>query len=83
MALEEWLNRNVETEQYRSRVRCVALGLGDLCACELVDLEEDLDLASWPAAARIRFVRAWRELKFPDGYSSDSSSCSEESVGGQ
>ena len=33
MALEEWLNRNVETEQYRSRVRCVALGLGDLKAC--------------------------------------------------
>ena len=33
MALENWLNRNVETEQYRSRVRCVALGLGDLKAC--------------------------------------------------
>ena len=61
--LEDWLNRNVETEQYRSRVRCVALGLGDLCACELVDLEEDLDLASWPSLAKKRFLKAWRALK--------------------
>ena len=39
--LESWLGENVETEEYRNRVRSVALGLGDLCTCELEDLEEE------------------------------------------
>ena len=60
MALEEWLNRNVETEQYRSRVRCVALGLGDLKACSEEMLSHALNLddygrqASEAAARRLR-----------------------------
>ena len=85
MNLDDWLDANVGSKAYQDRVRAFTDDLGDLLALKQADLEESpaLDLASWPAAARIRFVRAWRELKFPDGYSSDSSSCSEESVGGQ
>ena len=63
MALEEWLNRNVETEQYRSRVRCVALGLGDLKACSEEMLSHALNLDDWPLLARHRFLDAWRVLK--------------------
>ena len=79
-----WLQTNVSSAR-QDQVRAFADDLGDLLALKQADLEASptLGLASWPEAARIRFVRAWRELKFPDGYSSDSSSCSEESVGGQ
>ena len=63
MALENWLNRNVETEQYRSRVRCVALGLGDLKACSEEMLSHALNLDDWPLLARHRFLDAWRVLK--------------------
>ena len=79
-----WLQTNVSSAR-QDRVRAFADDLGDLLALTQADVEASptLGLASWPEAARIRFVRAWRELKFPDGYSSDSSSCSEESVGGQ
>ena len=66
-SFEDWLNRNVETEAYRNRVRSVALGLGDLCACELEDLEEELNLASWPGLAKKRFLKAWRALKAAPG----------------
>ena len=65
--LESWLGENVETEEYRNRVRSVALGLGDLCACELEDLEEELNLASWPGLAKKRFLKAWRALKAAPG----------------
>ena len=77
-----WLRTNVSSAR-QDQVRAFADDLGDLLALRQADIEASpaLDLASWPEAARIRFVRAWRELKFPDGYSSDSSSCSEESVG--
>ena len=79
-----WLQTNVSSAR-QDHVRAFADDLGDLLALKQADLEASptLGLASWPESARIRFVRAWRELKFPDGYSSDSSSCSEESVGGQ
>ena len=70
-----WLHTNVSSAR-QDHVRAFADDLGDLLALKQADVEESpaLDLASWPAAARIRFVRAWRELKFPDGYSSESSS---------
>ena len=48
MALEDWLNENVETEQYRSRVRCVALGLGDLKACSEEMLSHALGMPHLP-----------------------------------
>ena len=65
-----WLQTNVSSAR-QDHVRAFADDLGDLLALKQADIEESpaLDLASWPAAARIRFVRAWRELKFPDGYS--------------
>ena len=74
-----WLQTNVSSAR-QDHVRAFADDLGDLLALKQTDLEASpaLDLESWPEAARIRFVRAWRELKFPDGYSSDSSSYSEE-----
>ena len=51
--LEDWLGENVETEEYRNRVRSVALGLGDLCACELEDLRG--------GAARFHSSKRWTE----------------------
>ena len=71
MALEEWLNRNVETEQYRSRVRCVALGLGDLKACSEEMLSHALNLDDYgrqasEAAAR-RLPAQGREVGRRDG----------------
>ena len=76
-----WLQTNVSSAR-QDHVRAFADDLGDLLALKQADLEASpaLDLASWPEAARIRFVRAWRELKFPDGYSSDSSSCCNDAV---
>ena len=70
-----WLDANVSNAR-QDQVRAFADDLGDLVALTQADVEASptLGLASWPEAARIRFVRAWRELKFPDGYSSDSSS---------
>ena len=61
--MDAWLNENVETEEYRDRVRSVALGLGDLRACELADLEKALNLKKWPYLARIRFSKAWDDLQ--------------------
>ena len=61
--MDAWLNKNVETEEYRERVRSVALGLGDLRACELADLEKALNLEEWPYLARIRFSKAWDDLQ--------------------
>ena len=63
MLFQSWLRENIDCDEYRDRVRSVALGLGDLRACELEDLEEALDLASWPVLAKKRFLKAWRELK--------------------
>ena len=65
--LEDWLGENVETEENRDRVRSKASGLGDLLACGLEDLQEELDLASWPGLARKRFLNAWRALKAAPG----------------
>ena len=47
---EDWLNRNVETEAYRNRVQSVALGLGDLCACELGGAARFLSSKRWTEA---------------------------------
>ena len=63
MYFQSWLREHIDCDEYRDRVRSVALGLGDLRACELEDLEEALDLASWPVLAKKRFLKAWRELK--------------------
>ena len=73
-----WLQTNVSSAR-QDNVRAFADDLGDLLAMQQADIEASptLGLAIWPESARIRFVRAWRELKFPDGYSSDSSSCSD------
>ena len=69
-----WLQTNVSSAR-QDHVRAFADDLGDLLAMQQADVEASptLGLATWPESARIRFVRAWRELKFPDGYSSDSS----------
>ena len=61
--MDAWLNKNVETEEYRERVRSVALGLGDLRACGLADLEKALNLKKWPYLARVRFSKAWDDLQ--------------------
>ena len=61
--LDRWLGENVETDENRDRVRSAASGLGDLRACGLEDLQEELDLASWPGLAKKRFLKAWRVLK--------------------
>ena len=65
MALENWLNRNVETEQYRSRVRCVALGLGDLKAYGSYEVHWDgYGQYDYVAADAVRAVpwSAWGSL---------------------
>jgi hypothetical protein len=76
-----WLQTNVSSAR-QDQVRAFADDLGDLLALKQADVEASptLGLASWPESAKIRFVRAWRELKFPDGYSSDSSSCCNDAV---
>ena len=46
MLFQSWLRENIDCDEYRDRVRSVALGLGDLRACELEDLEEALEPVS-------------------------------------
>ena len=63
----DWVNENVGSEDLRAKVTAVAVCLDDLKACELEDLEEELNLASWPGLAKKRFLKAWRALKAAPG----------------
>ena len=62
-ALEAWVREHLGSAERQAAVRGVADRLEDLQDCEYDDLEETLELSSWPAMTRKRFVEAWRRLK--------------------
>lgn len=67
--LEAWLVENVEAER-RAAVRGAADCLDDLQGCDLEDLDEALELQTWPAPAREKFLDAWHALNKDDAPSS-------------
>ena len=62
-ALEAWVREHLGSAERQAAVRGVADRLEDLQGCEYEDLEEALELSTWPAMTRKRFVEAWRRLK--------------------
>ena len=62
-ALEAWLEKHLGSAERRATVRAVADRLEDLTGVEYDDLDEALELSTWPALVRKRFVGAWRRLK--------------------
>ena len=62
-ALDAWLKEHVGSAERQAAVRAVADRLEDLTGCEYDDLDEALELATWPALTRKRFITAWRRLK--------------------
>ncbi len=62
-ALDAWLKEHLGSAGRREAVRAVADRLEDLTGCEYDDLDEALELSTWPNLTRKRFVAAWRRLK--------------------
>ena len=60
--LDAWLKTHV-AEPRRALARAAASNLSDYATCEEADLEDVLQISTWPPLARSRFVRAWRKLK--------------------
>ena len=64
LELERWVEAHVANVERRRSVLDAAESLEDLKACDAEELEEILDLNTWPRpSARRRFLGAWRELK--------------------
>ena len=63
LELERWVEAHVANVERRRSVLDAAESLEDLKACDAEELEEILDLNTWPRLARQRFLGAWRELK--------------------
>ncbi len=62
-ALDAWLKEHLGNVERQAKVRAVADRLEDLTGCEYDDLDEALELATWPNLTRKRFLTAWRRLK--------------------
>ena len=60
--LDAWLQEHV-AEPRRTLARGAASNLSDFATCEAEDLEDCLQISTWPPLARSRFLRAWRKLK--------------------
>ena len=60
--LDAWLKKHV-AEPRRALARGAASNLADYATCEEADLEDVLQISTWPPLARSRFLRAWRKLK--------------------
>ena len=60
--LDAWLKKHV-AEPRRALARDAASNLSDFATCEAEDLEDCLQISTWPPLARSRFLRAWRKLK--------------------
>ncbi|CAH0373144.1 unnamed protein product [Pelagomonas calceolata] len=60
--LDAWLQKHV-AEPRRTLAREAASNLSDFATCEEADLEDVLQISTWPPLARSRFLRAWRKLK--------------------
>ena len=60
--LDAWLKRHV-AEPRRALARGAASNLSDYATCEEADLEDVLQISTWPPLARSRFLRAWWKLK--------------------
>ena len=60
--LDAWLKIHV-AEPRRTLARGAASNLSDFATCEAEDLEDCLQISTWPPLARSRFLRAWRKLK--------------------
>ena len=60
--LDAWLREHV-AEPRRTLARGAASNLSDFATCEAEDLEDCLQISTWPPLARSRFLRAWRKLK--------------------
>jgi hypothetical protein len=60
--LDAWLKKHV-AEPRRALARESASNLSDYATCEEEDLEDVLQISTWPPLARSRFLRAWRKLK--------------------
>ena len=60
--LDAWLKKHV-AEPRRTLARGAASNLSDYATCEEADLEDVLQISTWPPLARSRFLRAWRKLK--------------------
>ena len=60
--LDAWLKKHV-AEPRRALARGAASNLSDYATCEEADLEDVLQISTWPPLARSRFLRAWRKLK--------------------
>jgi hypothetical protein len=64
--LDAWLKKHV-AEPRRTLARGAASNLSDYATCEEEDLEDVLQISTWPPLARSRFLRAWRKLKGDEG----------------
>ena len=62
-ALDAWLQEHLGSADRRAAVRGVADRLEDLQGCEYDELDEALELSTWPNLTRKRFLGAWRRLK--------------------
>ena len=62
-ALDAWLQEHLGSADRRAAVRGVADRLEDLQGCEYDELDEALELSTWPNLTRKRFITAWRRLK--------------------
>ena len=60
--LDAWLKKHV-AEPRRALACGAASNLSDYATCEEADLEDVLQISTWPPLARSRFLRAWRKLK--------------------
>ena len=63
LELERWVEAHVANVGRRRSVLDAAESLEDLKACDAEELEEILDLNTWPRLARQRFLGAWAQLK--------------------
>ena len=63
LELERWVEAHVANVGRRQSVLDAAESLEDLKACDAEELEEILDLNTWPRLARQRFLGAWAQLK--------------------
>ena len=60
--LDAWLKKHV-AEPRRALAKGAASNLSDYATCEEADLEDVLQISTWPPLARSRFLRACRKLK--------------------
>ena len=57
-ALDAWLQEHLGNEERRAAVRSVADRLEDLTGCEYDELDEALELSTWPNLTRKRLLAA-------------------------